>query len=207
MTKRLVVPLAVLAFATTALAQERTSIKPDVSKQPPVEVQPAGPGLGIAKRTTTETAKVKEVDLERRVLVLENAKGDTQTMQVGPSEKRMEQIAPGDTINVRYVQSLVLEYRPEGSGATDSTTKTAMSGTGSTQTTVSRSDVKVTKVDEESRDITLQSEKGGSFQVKAGPDVDLSRVKVGQTYYANYTETVAVRVDKAAPKAAPAAAK
>jgi hypothetical protein len=210
MTKRLVVPLTVLAFATNALAQEKRSIKPDVTNQPPAEVQRAGPGMGTAKRTTTGTFKVKEVDLGKRVLVLQNATGASQTMQVGPSVMRMEDISPGDTVNVKYEQNLTLEYRPEGSGASDSATTTSRAVTGAPaakETTQTRSDCKVTKIDEKSRTVTLQPEKGKPFKVKAGPDIDLSKVKVGQTYYANYTETVAVRVEKPAAKAAPAPAK
>ncbi len=206
MTRRLVVPLTMLAFATTAIAQEKTGITPDVSKQAPAEVKRAGPGVGMAKRISMENFKVKEVDQGKRMLVLQDFKGAEQTMQVGPAVKRLDQVSAGDTIKVSYEQTLVLEHRPEGSGVADSKTATVRAEQGApagARGTLTRSDVKVTKIDPKSRLVTLQAEKGKPFTVKAGSDIDLAKVKVGQTYYANYLKITAVKVEKAAAKAAP----
>lgn len=209
MLPRAVVPTLVLAFATSTLAQGTPSVRPDVSKLPPAEVQRAGPGQGAAQRSVTTTVKVKAVDVDKRTLVIEDAKGATQTVQVGPSVKRLQDVAPGDTINVTYEQTLLLENLPAGSGVADRTTGTlrsdAREAPGGKQGTLTRGDVQVTKIDEKSRTVTLKDGNGKTFTVKAGPDIDLAKVKVGQTFYATYTEVTAVKVEKAAAKAAPAA--
>jgi Cu/Ag efflux protein CusF len=202
-TKLSVVPLATLVFATIALAQEKAPMAgPPAEKAPPAEVKSAGPGKGTAQRTHTLTAKVQKVDLDNRLLILQTAKGDELDMTVGPNVKRLNEVSPGDTVKVKYEQGLMLEFRPEGatpaegSGVSSTSTERKEAVLGGTKTTKVSASVKITKIDKKSRVVTLQGEKGKTFQLKAAPDIDIDKLKAGQTYAAVYTQTTAVSVEK-----------
>lgn len=58
-------------------------------------------------------------------------------------------------------------------------------------------DVKVRKIDKANRLVTLEGPQGQIFDVKAGPDVDVNKLKVGDTVKASYYEEVAVSIAKA----------
>ncbi len=62
---------------------------------------------------------------------------------------------------------------------------------------------KVRKIDKANGLVTLQVPQGQTFDVKAGPDVDLNKLKIGDTVKATYYAEVAVSIAKAsagAPK-------
>jgi hypothetical protein len=209
-TKFFLVSLAALACVTAVLAQEKALSNPPKEKSPPAEVTRSGPGQGTAKRTTTISGKVTDVDVDNRLITIATPKGDELTMKVGPSVKRLNAVSRGDTITVKYEQGLLLEYRPEGAAPAENSSVSSTSTTSheavpsGSKTTQIAATVKVAKVDEKSRLVTLQTEKGRTFQLKAGPHIDLSKITVGQTYSGVYTETVAVSVEKpGAAKAAP----
>jgi len=213
-SKLFLVLLGALACTTAVLAQEKAVSNPPKEKSPPAEVTRSGPGQGTAKRTTTISGKVTDVDVDNRLITIATPKGDELTMKVGPSVKRLNAVSRGDTIIVKYEQGLLLEYRPEGAAPAENSSISSTSTTSheavpsGSKTTQIAATVKVAKVDEKSRLVTLQTEKGKTFQLKAGPHIDLSKITVGQTYSGVYTETVAVSVQKpGAAKAVPAPTK
>ena len=214
MSKLFLVLLGALACTTAVLAQEKAVSNPPKEKSPPAEVTRSGPGQGTAKRTTTISGKVTDVDVDNRLITIATPKGDELTMKVGPSVKRLNAVSRGDTIIVKYEQGLLLEYRPEGAAPAENSSISSSSTTSheavpsGSKTTQVAATVKVVKVDAKSRVVTLQTEKGKTFQVKAGPNIDISKITVGQKYSGVYTETVAVSVEKpGTAKAAPAPTK
>lgn len=56
--------------------------------------------------------------------------------------------------------------------------------------------LKVTKIDKGNRMITFADPRGGTFDVKAGPDVNLDKVRAGQMLDVTYYQEVAVSVSK-----------
>jgi hypothetical protein len=56
--------------------------------------------------------------------------------------------------------------------------------------------LKVTKIDKANHMITFEDPRGGTFDVKAGPDVNLDKVHAGQMLDVTYYEEVAVSVSK-----------
>ncbi len=198
MSRQHVLPLVALALATAAVAQESAPGQP----APPVEVRSARPGVGRARRSGTLVARVNAVDVSRRLISLEDAQGRIQTITVSDAVKRLDQVAPGDTVTARFEQTLTLEYEPEGAPTVERsvTGDTTRAGPGSppagTRSTEVRATVTVVDVDPLYRVVTLQERTGEKYRVTAGVDIDLIKVQAGQRYLATYTDTLAVEVEK-----------
>jgi hypothetical protein len=62
--------------------------------------------------------------------------------------------------------------------------------------------VTVTAIDAPKRLVVFQGPQGGVYQVKAGPKVQLEKLKVGDKLLATYAEAVALKLEKKQPKAA-----
>jgi hypothetical protein len=56
--------------------------------------------------------------------------------------------------------------------------------------------LKVEKVDKPNRLLTFDDPRGGTFQVKAGPDINIDKVKAGQMMDVTYYQEIAVAVIK-----------
>jgi len=202
MRSMLVVSVASLVLATGAQAQGAAPAKGD-----PVEVKATGtPGKAAARQTVHVTATVTAVDAAARTVTLKNAAGETETFKVGPEVKRFSEIAPGDVLAVDYQVGLVLEFQPPGTAVVPPTATAsgaraekdqAPGGTASAGLTAT---VSVTKIDMATRFVSLEGPNGNSFKVKAGPKVQLEKLKVGDKLLATYTESVAVKLEKAKKK-------
>ncbi len=202
MRKLYVLALTALLPGMAVRAEEPASAP--AQKRSPAEVRSAGPGVGTAKRVQTVTVTVQAVDVAARILTVERVQGGgVQSIKVDPAVERLKDVAPGDTITAMYEQSLTLEYQPEGTASTMAAMKPiekrgdARAPPSGTMGSELRIQVEVSATNSASRVVTLQDDRGEKFEVKAGPDIDFTRIKVGQRYLATYAETVAVKVEKA----------
>ena len=59
-----------------------------------------------------------------------------------------------------------------------------------------RSTVTVVKIDVAKRLVTLQGPGGNVYKVKAGPKIQLEKLKVGDKLLATYVEAVAITLEK-----------
>jgi hypothetical protein len=190
--------LATLLIATSAPAQSPAPVK-----RGPVEMNPAGTsGKAVATRTMRVTATVYAVDVATRVLTLQHDMGGVEILKVGPAVKGLDKFAPGDTVVVDYEQRLALEIQPVGAdfvpptvvATGDSAQKdpgTVASGGQSAQSTVT-----VTAINPGKRLVTIQTPGGNVFKVKAGPKVQLDKLKVGDRLLGTYEEAVAIKLEK-----------
>jgi hypothetical protein len=60
--------------------------------------------------------------------------------------------------------------------------------------------VTVVGIDPKSRVVTMQGPAGKQYQVKAGPQVQLEKLKVGDRLLATYVEAIAIEVVKGGAK-------
>lgn len=189
--------LVVLAVSSPAAAAE-TSGAPVMKK--------AGPGQATSRRTVTATVKVKAVDVEKRLLTVEDKAGKTETFVVDERVKRLNEIAPGDSIVLKYEQGLLLQFQPEGEKPVEGSGYAEVKKAGSGQAPAAgaraevRGTVTVSAVDQKSRVVVLETQKGELIKVKADKSIDISKVKAGQKYYGVYSEMVALSVQKAGAK-------
>jgi hypothetical protein len=200
MRATLAVPLAALLLATGASAQAPAAAP---ASAPPVEMKATGtPGKAEATATVHVTATVQAVDVAGRTVTLRNEAGEVHTFKVGPEVKRLDEIAPGDTISIDYEQGLALELQPAGS---ENVPPTAIAtgaragkdqAPGATAAAGVRATVTVTAIDLSRRLVSFQGPGGNTYQVKAGPKIQLEKLKVGDKLLATYVEAVAIQLEK-----------
>jgi hypothetical protein len=199
----LAAPLAALLLSSGARAQT----PPPLTNRGPVEVKPTGtPGKVEAKRTLRITATVYAVDPERRIVTLQNDLGGIETMKVGPEVKRLQDFMVGDTVVIDYDQGLVLEFQPAGTEFVPPTAVAVGERAGGGPAAVGaramgvQGTVTVVAINAKRRVVTLQSPGENLYKVKAGPEVKLDKLRVGDKLLATYVEAVAIRLEKAKKK-------
>lgn len=101
--------------------------------------------------------------------------------------------------NATLCASAVLLLALAGCASTEPPPKPEMTKVNAVQT-----EATVTAIDQKKRMVTLKFEDGHSTTFKAGPEVrNLAQVRKGDTVRTSYYESLAVRVEKAAPGAKP----
>jgi hypothetical protein len=204
MRASLVVPLAALLLAAAAQAQAPAPVPaPPLSTKRPVEMQPTGtPGKAIATRTMQITATVYAIDVPTRILTLQHDMGGVETMKVGPEVKRLDEFAVGDTVVVDFQQGLALEFQPVGSEFVPPTDVAVGAPGGKDQASVGaramgvKGTVTVTAINSARRLVSITGPGGNVYKVKAGPKVQLEKLKVGDKLLATYVEAVAIKLEK-----------
>jgi hypothetical protein len=212
MRRMLVVPFAALLLTAHAHAQAPAPAEKapaPAAKAPapvtkvPVEMTPTGtPGKAAASRTARVTATIKAIDVAGRSLTLQNKAGETETLKVGPEVQRFNEFAVGDVIVADYEQGLALEFQPAGTETVPPTAVAAGGRAGKDQAPGAaaaagvQATVSVTAIDVAKRLVTFQGPGGNSYQVKAGPKVQIEKLKVGDRLLATYVEAVAIKLEK-----------
>jgi len=152
----------------------------------------------------TMTAKVAEVDLEKRELTLKTSQGDPVTLVVDKSVKRLDEIKPGDEITARYYLSMAAELRdptPAEKEKPITIVEGAVTAPGSSAPAAEG--LRVIKVvasieglQRASKTVTLKCPSGKYLTVKA-KDVDkLEKLHLGDIIVVTFTEGLAVEVNK-----------
>ncbi len=55
------------------------------------------------------TAVVEAINYETREVVLRGPEGNTRTITASPEEQNLDQVKPGDLVNVEYIQNISIE--------------------------------------------------------------------------------------------------
>jgi hypothetical protein len=198
--KKIIASLVVVLAAVATQAQAPAG-------QGVVEMKASGvPGKATATRRAQATATIKAIDLATRKVTLQNKAGDTQTITAGPEVKRLAEFAVGDTIQVEAEQDLVLEYQSAGTATVAPAAVALADRAPASQAPEGvmaagvQATVTVTAIDMPNRMVVFQGPGGTLYQVKAGPEVKLEKLKVGDHLLATYVEAVAIKLVKAAKK-------
>jgi hypothetical protein len=193
------IPSAVLLVCACA------SSTPPPPAPPPVEMNATGAaGQASGSRTTVMSATVTAVDVARRTVTLQSDRGERQTVNVPPEVKRLAEVAPGDVVQVELKEGLILEYQPPGTEKPAPESVVSVGGSagaesppGAAAASGIQDTVTVVAIDPESREVKFQDPAGNEYKVKAGPKVQLEKLKIGDRLLATYIQTVAVRLEKA----------
>jgi hypothetical protein len=197
-----------LAFpAALALLVHGVEAQTAPNPNPPFEMSNTGvPGQARAVRAMRATATVAAVDQASRTVTLRNKEGKTETFKVGPDVKRLNEVAVGDTLAITYQEGLELDLQssgdpavaPEAVVAGDRAAKDQAPGAAVAAGV--RATVVVTAIDQPNRMVVFQGPQGQYHQVKAGPNVKLEKLKVGDRLLATYVQAVAVELEKPSKK-------
>jgi hypothetical protein len=199
-------PLAASSAALLAAACA-TSTPPASTAPAPIEVKATGtPGQAAATESAQVTARVTAVDAATRSLTVKGDDGSAETFKVPPEVKRFDEIAVGDTIEVEVERGLLLEYQPVGSLSVEPQAVVAGAKAGAGEAPGGavaggvQATVTVSAIDMKTRVVEFVGPAGNRYKVKAGPKIQLEKLKVGDRLLATYVEAVAIQVVKAGKK-------
>jgi hypothetical protein len=153
----------------------------------------------VKANTVTETVTITAIDSTTRRVTVRNAKGEEQTVSVGPAVQRFNELKVGQQVQTRYYESLVFAIHPPKQapkGTTGSVDIVPSSGAtpGVTAATQMVTTVTVTAVDQKAGSITVRTDDGRIVSRKADNPKNLEGVKVGQQIDITYTEAVILEV-------------
>ena len=213
--KRFLVSAAALLAASVVDAQSPAPTpptpipvpRPEAAAPGTIEMKATGiPGQAAASRLATMSATIVAIDVVGRTVTLKGQSGPAQTLKVGPEVTRLAEFSVGDVIKVDYEQGLALEFQPPGSKAVPVESGVTAGGAdrnqlpGGVASAGVQGTVTVTAIDAERRLVSFQGPGGNVYQVKAGPTIQLGKLKVGDRLLATYVETVAIKLEKASLK-------
>ena len=202
-----------LSLATLGLALSPVATLAEDAPKPLTVHSSTEKGMVSGGRVEQVTATVTAIDAPNRLVTLKGKK-ETDTIKMGPEVKNFDQIKVGDRVVVTFSQGLVLALQKPDSKIKEPTL--TVSGDAAAPGQKPAGDVKatikgtttVTKIDMKTRIVTLTGPEGRKFKVKAGSEIPLEKLKVGDKVAAEYTETVGIAVEPApAPKAKKSATK
>lgn len=155
---------------------------------------------GTAMIGAADTATVKAVDAEKRMVTLETSDGDVIQVKCGEAVRNFDQIHVGDRVKAVAIAKLVISVRTgAGPGAKpEAGVFIARSPKGARPGAIIASTedmtAKIESVDAGKQTVTLKADAGKPQTVKVASDVDLSKVKPGDEVMARVTKGVALWV-------------
>ena len=187
--------LGALAIALATLALPATA-------QSTAVVAGKAPGVVGAARTVELTAKITAVDAKTREVTLKGPKGNELTVVAGPEVKNFNQLKVGDSVDVQFLQSVVLELKKGGGKPVARTEKagavTAKPGAtpgamaGRQMTIVGD----VVNVDTSTKTVTVRGPKR-TVDLDVQDPEQLKLIAKGDQIEATYTEAAAISVTAA----------
>ena len=176
---------------------------PAFAQQPAPEGQKRGVAAG---ESVTAVATVEAINQETREVTLRREDGKIVQMVIGPEARNLAQVEKGDRVTVTYEVGLVVALGPPGQAPARVTeTESARSPAGARPGGAVRETTTVTAtvvaIDAPTRVVTLRGPQQ-TVDLEVAPDIDLSKVKVGDQVGAVYVESFALRVDPAPVSAA-----
>ena len=168
-------------------------------------------GLPYFQATQSEKGQgtVLAVDAKVRDVTIKTADGDTLILTCGPGVKNFAQIKKGDTIKVKYTETLTIHVEEHGTpsmtteqGSSEAKLGNMPKGSVSEKTQMSAT---ITAIDEAKGTATLRGYRGNEFLVRPRNPENLDKVKVGQLVVFTYEHALAASVESvpaAKPKAA-----
>jgi hypothetical protein len=165
----------------------------------------AGPQRAELTNEITADAQVAAVDSDARIVTLRRDDGRSIRVKCGPEVRNFAQITVGDTLRVQYRETIAASVRPAGEAATPTEAAAAtLSAAPGAKPGVAvgvglGARVKVESIDKE-RGIVVFSKASGEVVAHRIRTPDgrtfAEGLKVGDTVQLEYTESVALTVDK-----------
>lgn len=163
-----------------------------------VHSQPQG---AIAVVSSTAIFTVQSVDAAKREVTLRAPDGTLETYKLGKEVRNFEQIKPGDQVKATVVDALVVSVRnvnePPSIGE-GRTVVLAPKGEKPGAIVVETEQVTATiqDINQAERTITFLGPEGKLRTIKVGPNIDLTKLKRGDSVVLRLTKAVAITVEK-----------
>jgi Cu/Ag efflux protein CusF len=153
-----------------------------------------------ASATVTLTAKIVAIDHDSRVVTLQDAKGNTQSIQVGPAVKRFDALQVGQTVTFTYQESMAMSISKPGTTVAAQGTPTVTSDAGAlpggTISQVQTATVTITAIDMKTPSITVKTSDGRTISMLVKHPENLAGLKVGDAVSITYSQALAISVSQ-----------
>jgi hypothetical protein len=146
------------------------------------------------------TTKIEAIDHSARLVTLRDKDGETETIYCGPEVRRFDELKVGDTVTVRYYESIAYAIRkpgqPSGLPAATGPTITRSKGArpGGTIARQETATVTIKAIDTKTPSVTVLTEDGRTVSFKVEDKKNLKDVKVGDKVEVTYTEAAMISV-------------
>jgi Cu/Ag efflux protein CusF len=164
----------------------------------------AVPGLAAAQPSVTRsntvrgTATIQAIDATTRSVTLKVKDGSEETFKAGPEVTRFNELKVGDTIEVTYVESIVMRVQKPGEAPTATSGDAALTRNagrpGATLGAQVSTTVTVKAIDPAVPSITVVTTDGRTVTRKVEEKKNLEGVKVGDKIAITYTEALLMSV-------------
>jgi len=158
-----------------------------------------GPGMAGIAQTVNVQAKITKIDARTREVTLKGPRGHEVTIEAGPEVKNFAKLKVGDTVDVQYVESLVLELKKGGGKPVERTEEKAMTSAKPGETPGAAGGRRVTvvgdvvAVDTAAKIVTVKGPKR-TVDLHVEDPEQLKLIARGDQVQATYTEAAAISV-------------
>lgn len=193
MQKLVLAAVAAAMIAAPAIAQQGATV---VGK---------GPGVVGVAQTASVTATITAIDAASRAITLKGPQGKETTVVAGPEVKNFAQLKVGDSVDLSFVESLVLELKKGGGkpvawtvkeGAVGAKPGEKPAGAAGRQVTVVGD---VIAVDTAAKTVTVKGPQR-TVELNVRDPEQLKLIAKGDQIEATFTEAMAVSVTPAKKK-------
>lgn len=193
MQKLVLAAVAAAMVAAPAIAQQGATV---VGK---------GPGVVGVAQTASVTATITAIDAASRAITLKGPQGKETTVVAGPEVKNFAQLKVGDSVDLSFVESLVLELKKGGGkpvawtvkeGAVGAKPGEKPAGAAGRQVTVVGD---VIGVDTAAKTVTVKGPQR-TVELKVKDPEQLKLIAKGDQIEATFTEAMAISVTPAKKK-------
>jgi hypothetical protein len=152
-----------------------------------------------AGATATLTAKIVAIDSTNRLVTLQDAKGNTQTIQVGPGVTRFSALKVGDMVTFTYQESVAVSIAKPGAAApmaqsTPNVTRNAGDKPGGTISQTQVATVTIAAIDMTTPSVTVTTQDGKTITMLVHDPANLAGLKVGDVVQITYNQALAIDV-------------
>lgn len=159
-----------------------------------VTMEPGEAG-GVVEDKFSVTATVSSIDRATRQVTLTGSDGSRTRFIAGPEIRNLDQLHEGDNVTATISERLVIFVRSDSEDPSmthASALVTAPKGAKPGAMSAEKYEIvaKVKSIDTSSRICVLQFSDGSTRTIKARPDVDLSKYKVGDSVVIRVTATL-----------------
>ena len=163
------------------------------------------PGHATREQVVKVSAVVESIDHDTRMVTLRDSEGKTVTFRADEAVRNLSQVSRGDRVDVTYYRSLVMDLHKKGQ-ATPSVSAASASGRaapGETPGAAGGETIQVVAtiraLDRKNQTATLEGPSGELTTVSVRNPAQFDVAEVGDLVEINYTEAVAISVEKSTP--------
>lgn len=140
--------------------------------------------LASTRQLLTATAAVARIDPAKREIVLRGNRGRLHPMRVDDSVRNLERFKPGDRVESRYYEALLLELEQRPSGRI---TERALSPQ------ESEMHATVAAINQKTGKVTLRGQRD-TITMKVAPDLNIRSLKTGERVRARYINALVLEI-------------